>query len=255
MEPTHFMIHPFKDSIPAWYELTLVNPTTLGFRIHTTALLDLARLPWGSITSGILADPFTPPCEGDCGLNKIFTFTESENPDWILWQCPLPTAYDNGNKGHDLFATMSLFFGSLSLMYSEVKSHCPYSQLILLEDIYFHQQGGSFKLTLTAPTVKWLHNHGDQTFLDEVSAAMRSANMHIWNQGRSGTSGFQAVLHEKRWLHLVTGVSGGLDPAPNSSNNPDSGYEMVCHNVSTWTSALPLIVGVAKMHDLIRRCP
>ena len=81
---------------------------------------------------------------------------------------------------------------------------------------------------------------------------MRTAHSFIWD-GASRSERYGARIGHPKWIYLdVPGDACDLSPDNNSHNDMDQGYTLVPHNVDSGLQQLTFIVGLAKMHDLIR---
>jgi len=242
------MVIPTHSPIPTLYELTLIDETTLGLRVHKIALSKLQELDWAKISLNF-ASAFTAPIAGDCGLNNVFVLGQSDHPDWIVWQFTLPQAEVNDAKAFAIRATFNLFVDYLSMCY-EVDTGWSTNQLIFIQD-FSTSASGSFRAIFTPTVVKWLSSSKNREKLEEITKAMRTAFSHIWRSRFEGL-GFQATCEDGYRFHLLPGDRAGLDPAPNTENLAGHGYELICHNIDTWMVQLSLLIGLAKLHDLIR---
>lgn len=135
-------------------------------------------------------------------------------------------------------------------------------QLMVVECIYLpvdpdrYQCNGSLSVTL-APEVmswisKWISAHSEGQHIPEVISAMKGASEYMW-EGSSKYGRFGALCRKPKWLNLdVPGDACGLDPSDYYDESLEKGYTLQPHNVNSPLQQLTFLVGLARLHDLIR---
>ena len=252
--------------IPAWYELSLEDDSTICISVHRKALENIQNRGWdgapavAAMQKQFGFDTFTKPREGDCGFQNMFKLGKSDRPDWIVWQVQLPVIKtEEHNNPWDqalaIRATLWLFLSN-ALWLFEGNTGWPKPQLIVVEDICLPSEGnrmgsGALSATLMPPVMPWLTEHKDHTQIEAVVEAMKKADNHMWpSDKRYGR--FEALFHKPKWLNLdVPGDACELAGGYNDESLKH-GYTLHPHNVDSSIQQLTFLAGLARLHDLVR---
>ncbi len=254
-------------TIPAWYELSLINHCTLGLKIHRTALAKIQEIKWdGAPGVQLIFDKFklrnfTPPKEGSCGFEGVFTPGKSEHTEWVAWECKLPRIKKIGDEEssfQDVMAirsTLWLFSTALCLFEGDTGWRKP--QLMVIEGICLptdedRMATGALSVTLMPPVMPWLVKHEDQAHIEPIVKAMREANDYMWPSSNCHGR-FGALFRKPKWLNLdVPGDACGLDPGNYYDESLERGYTLQPHNVDSSLQQLTFLAGLGRLHDLVR---
>lgn len=254
--------------IPAWYELSFPNLPTLSLRIHRIALEHMMKTDWTKApgvsftkkTYGLTS--FSPPTEQRCGFNEVFVRSESCHRDWIQWNCRLPRMKASEGVPEDsreyimaIRSTLWLFSTSLWLFEGNTQWYQP--QLMLIEGICLptddRMSSGSLSVTLSPSTIKWLSKQSPDVHIKQIVDAMSVASDFMW-KCNSDSGRFGALFRKPKWLNMdVPGNACGLDPESYFEESLEDGYTLQPHNVDSSLQQLTFLVGLAKLHDLVRQ--
>jgi hypothetical protein len=263
--------YPETDALPAWYEFGMKDAKTLFIKIHRKAwkeVIDKIRsdAPIIQMFQKDFADNpsfgsfVIPSDQKPWGFGNILFPKPSSESDWFLFLCPLPILYRNGKhtSGGDwaLRATLSLFFTALWLCEDDTEAKRP--QLMVIEGLRVDKEiyGGSLSVTLTPQVTQWLAKQEDRSTLDDVEIAMQAADHHMWRNKKfiSQPYDFRVMCRQPKWINFtVPGNACGLDPSDYNDQSPENGYRLSPHNTDTGFQQLTLLVGLAKLQDLIRK--
>ncbi len=266
-----------KTWVPAWYEIGVRDAGTLLLHAHRKTLAAAEALPWATApgpahmakTWGL--EPFTPPREGNCGFGETLVLAASDRPEWVTWEVPLPKIraslgeFEEWPKSRilSLRATLDFIFRNVffCVHYDGLNTNWPEGQLLVVEGVCLPDPGpdslggassGSLSASITPDVCRWLAAQPHDEHCQPIVDAMRAADGFMW-EGRDSGYRFGAWCRQPKWLNLsVPGNACGLDPDGYNQANDDSGYELVPHNVDSTLQQLTLLVGLAKLHDLVR---
>ncbi len=263
---------PARQTLPAWYEIGVKDAKTLVIRIHIVAMEYLKTYSFAQ--APVVKDflevyklkPFIESSDECWGFGGILIRTESQDPAWLVYECSLPVLREEKESDLEmqdersdvctLRSTLSVLFQVLWLFDGDTKSSLP--QLMVIEylrveaDIY----GGAIGVTLTPSVAKWLSKIPDDNLLLEVQEAMMQADAHMWRDKRFPQSAhyFRAWCRQPKWINIsVPGNACGLDPSDYYSDSLDHGYKLSPHNTDSSLQQLTLLIGLAKLHDLVRK--
>lgn len=267
------MNNPKTNVMPAWYELATKGAKTLLIRIHRVAMRALESMREDSpiirsYTNIFLKSPhpfgkFVLPREDKSwGFGEVLIPQESKDNDWLTYACRLPILAEKGQFDETktdvmaLRSTLSVIFNSLFIFDGE--TGCKKPQLMVVEAFSVHMEiyGGAMGVTLTPAVSHWLSQQPDNSCLIKVEDAMRKAGEHMWNDSRTKKlfhQNYHAWCRQPKWINLsVPGNACGLDPSDYYDTSLDRGYTLSPHNTDSSWQQLTLLVGLAKLHELIR---
>jgi hypothetical protein len=257
-----------KKSIPAWYELSLVNEGIIRLKVHRDALQHMRDVDWEKapavrdMVKRFGFESFYVPCDGMCGFDKVFTQGGLATGTWVGWDIRLPNIRTENGEHEDskkytmaVRATLWLFTSCLWLYEGDTQWTKP--QLMVVEGICLPTEEmrmclGSLSVSLSPKVIRWLSKQPKNKHLEPVIDAMKNASRVMW-ESSSDRGGFGALVRESKWLHLdVPGNACGLDPESHDDESLDVGYTLEPHNVDSSLQQLTLLAGLAKLHDLVR---
>jgi len=260
---------PQHDHMPCWYEISLKSDLVVGIRLHRSVLNEFQNVPWGSGDT-IIEDlikkyeqltSFTSPSERSWGFDNVFVLTKSDHPDWICWEFTLPdiqAEFKNKDfpKTHiQIRATLMIFCMLARFAEIENISDIGVKQLIIIDHINLpaHDRFGSGSLSaiLTPQVMPWIAKQ-PEGHVKEIQQSMRVAHEYMWSGG-SRSERFGARISHPKWIYFdVPGDACDLSPDNNSHNDLNQGYTLVPHNVDSGVQQLAFVVGLAKLHELVR---
>lgn len=266
-----------RETIPAWYELSLKGDSIICVKVHRAALAEIQKKSWDTAPaiehmSKLFGFTFfTKPIEGDCGFENVFKQGASDRPDWIVWEIQLPVIWNETQKGrltkgkdsHEeviaIRATLWFFLSTAFWLYGSEKGNTGWkeSQLIIIEGIGLPDDNrmgsGGLSVTLMPAVIPWLAKHEDHEHIQPLVDAMKKAYNHMWPK-LSRFERFQALFRKPKRLDLqVPGDRCDLSPEwSNSDGDLKEGYTLHPHNVDSSLQQLTFIAGLAKLHDLVR---
>ncbi len=256
---------PQYDPIPRWYELFLKDEQTVGIRIHRTALNEVSLKDQEedgrirSLLSQFGLKLFTQPGERSWGFENAFVLNSSEDSNWVVWTFKLPNLKSEAKKWiryeMALRCSLEIFAERFTYVYVDAETGFDKNQLIIIDGVCLPNEermmgNGSLSAYMTPDTIKWISSQ-PEGHLDAVNDAMRSAYEFMW-KGSTKHERFGACCRGK---FLVLNIPGNAcDMAPDSVDDrePDIGYRMWPHNTDSGLQQLTFIVGLAKLHDLMK---
>ncbi len=262
------MRHPANEFIPVWYELGFKGSDTILIRIHRAVIGGLKiikkDLPYikdfAEAFSSQTFPEFIEPSETEAwGFGKVLVPSESGNPDWIVYECKLPVFKNDEWLPNDyaIRSTLSVLFLFLQIFEGETDSALP--QLIVISNLRVDNgiYGGAICAELAPTVAEWLSKKDENFILTEVEECMVLADKYMFRyEGRElYRSDFRVNCQKPKWVHLnVPGNSCGLDPDYYRTRDNDlSGYKLTPHNTDSSLHQLTLLVGLAKLHELVRK--
>ncbi len=261
---------PDIEDIPAWYEIGIKDASTILIRIHKQAmgLLDLMKKDppikkYFQQNFPKFPEFIAPSEKSPWGFGEILVPGISREADWFVYECTLPILRrKNGERLENrndfaIRATLAMLFQVLWLF--EGVTNSDRLQLIVVENIRVDAElyGAALSATLTPTSAKWLSKLGDkEVLLPDIEKVMFSADQYMWEMDRDlrfHRYDFRVRYAPSKWIHLtVPGDACGLDP-DFRSDDPNAGYLLGPHNTDSSIQQLTLIVGLAKLHELIRK--
>ena len=254
-----------EDNIPAYYELVVKDAGTLLIRVHIKAMnavIEMLKKDSPIIQGHIDEfpkhhfDPFIlPQIEKAWGYGEILVPIQSEEQGWLVYECKIP---QHGKNVLALRSTLDILFTALTLFKEE--TNCKRNQLIVVDyllvrnkDIY----GGALTVTLTPTVSRWLSEKKERFRLVEVEKAMMMTDVHMHPDiefGRFHKDEFRVSCQGSKFVNFqIPGNACGLDPENYHDPDPNIGYRLCPHNTDTSSQQLMLLVGIAKLQDIIRK--
>ncbi len=255
--------------VPAWYGLSAPEAQTLEIHLHPQILENpyinnpVASLRDGSYFERMLGTTFTPPTvDQSWGFDNAFTPLVFEEP-WFSARCTFPEI--NSPKQREnldespllalvpIQASLALLFKGLKFVTVTTNSQQP--QLLVVENMLCEagMDGAAMSVSLTPALADWLSQQPDFSRLEAVEATMRGTYEYFMGHA-STMSRFAATCRQPNSIHLqVPGNACGLDPDISLSRVKNEGYELVSHNTDSAPQQLALLMGLAKLHDLVRQ--
>ncbi len=260
---------PWRESIPAWYEIGIHEKTTLIISIHPKALtlFDILK-PDSPIVAHFkkkfeLPDFIMPPVER-WGFGEVMQRVADER-GWTTYHCPLPVYKKLRQKENSDWSTAAAVRSTLCVLFG-LLSFCPdedtdyrVQQLIIVDNFLVENglNGGSLTAILTPAMTPFLSNP-DADSLKSIQKAMQTADEYMWQDRKRSelfTRDFRVFCYEPTRIHFsVSGDACGLDPASNDGAYRDEnrGYRLVPHNVDSGMQQLSLLMGLARLAELGR---
>lgn len=258
---------PQYEPIPCWYELFMKNDYILGIRVHRQSLSEIVVDTWDTapgiehLVKKFKLEKFTSPHEGSWGFQDVLLLGESDHPDWIVWEFNLPKI--KSTEGLDesspkdivaLRASLYILF-SLGLRFMKNETNWPTSQLIVVGNIELPdiewRNSGSLGAILTPATISWISKQPHNCHNKDMVEAMKKAHEFMWT-GASRNERFGAMTRGRYIFLDVPGDACGLGPDSYGDDTKNDGYNIGPHNVDSSLQQFTLLVGLAKLHDLIR---
>jgi hypothetical protein len=259
-----------KKDVPAWYELSYLKPGTLGIEIHQKVIDFFAAEKYLKTPRGLSkhAFPFPPLIEQPSNLvfdfGNPFLLGQSKRSGWLNYELSLPIL--RGEDGYcrqdfnpitGVRATLECLFLILSLFKGETGS--PKRQLLVVEGLRneTNLHGGSLWVYLTPSTCLYLRQFPSHSCVPEIDEAMSQTYQYLWPEEEINIfNRCSTRCQESHFLHLsVPGNACGLDPDYHSGlgNYRARGYSLSPHNVDSYLQQFSLLMGLAKLHDLVRQ--
>ncbi len=252
---------PEREIIPAWYELSVKDEKTLLIRIHVAAMDRLEKikknLPIVTDYEKLSTDSFTEFKIGKSwGFGEVLISCKSDHKDWLAYECILPVLRSDKTNILGLRSTLAMLFTTLWLF--EESTDCKRPQLMVVDNFVVggYLWGGALNVTLTPTVIAYLSKIPNNFCLTDVEKAMIRADAHMWPERKSSSyfHYFQALCRQPKWINFtVPGNACGLDPDGYYDTSLDRGYSLGPHNTDTSLQQLTLLVGLAKLQDLIRK--
>lgn len=274
---------PHEDPIAAWFQLGARDEKTLIIKIHRKALdmlkgYNLASAPLvtdflrsdvfqdkkiGQTTgkaAGQQTEPmvFIEPSQPKWGFGEILCEIPSDRPQWHVYECVLPVLYDKKKPNvygdaNAVRSTLSVLFAALYGFNGDTGHDTP--QLIVPNHICVRNEmhGASFSAVLTPAAIKWLSKQGDHTRLSAMEELMMATDSYLWHDSHgSSRLDFRVWCRQPKWINIgIPGNACGFDPEDYSLSEPERGYELVPHNMDSGLQQLIMLMGFAKLHDLM----
>lgn len=260
---------PWRELIPAWYEIGIHEQTTIVVKIHHQALslFDILK-PDSPIVLYYVKKfglpTFVMPTAEHWGYAGVISRVPDEE-GWVTYHCPLPVYKKRKEKNRSeentagaVRATLSILFGLLTFNPDEdTDSSIP--QLVIVDNLLVENglNGGSLTAVFTPGMNPFLSGPTDAS-LESVRRAMITADEYMWQDGNRSkllARDFRVSRFEPTRLHLcVPGNACGLDPASNDGayHDENRGYRLVPHNVDGGIQQLSLLMGLARLCELGR---
>ncbi len=259
---------PWRELIPAWYEIGISNKTTLVVSIHPKALslFDILKPESpiiGHYKKEFSLPAFILPTAERWGFGEVIHRVPDER-GWVSYHCTLPVIkkFKEEKRSDEcaataIRATLSILFNLLSLSF-EGDTEYRVPQLIVIDGFLVQDgmHGGSLSAIVTPAMTSFLSDPSPES-LESIQDAMRTADEYMWQEKerkRLLARSFQVHHYESR-IHLtVPGDACGLDPASGHGEYRDSasGYRLTPHNVDGGLQQLALLMGLARLHELGR---
>lgn len=250
--------------MPCWYELFLRDGHFLRISVHREMMDELGDIPWD--TAPVVKDiidrhhvtSFTPPAEfGAWGFDEVFTTVESTDPDFVMWEIEIPQLKKNqvvqDRALKEMRARCNLYILFFILNYPKIETSSTKKQLIVIEclclptgDRSFAQ--GSLSASLSPTAVSWIRTQ-PQGHIEPIIDAMRIAHDHLWKSHFSERFG---AYHRGEGFFWLDVPGDACDIAPERYHDDETGYCLVPHNVDSGVQQITFLVGLAKLHELIR---
>ncbi len=254
---------------PAWYELSFKDGGTLVIRVHERAMDRLRSLGHRLSHAQVFErkfglGPFAPLTGDVGGFQGTLKLVSDSDHEWSTLECAFPIEGHEGGQAitpslrrlYAVRSSLSYLFAALErIPDGDLDSGPP--QLLVINGVTVEekQHGGHLYVTLTPPVTKWLERHADEERIIAIEEAMRATYCHIApTLGEVfGIKEFRAVSRKSRGLFMVVpGNACGLGVLPNESREVGEGYCLTPHNIDSGLEQLTLLMGLAKLHDLVR---
>lgn len=258
---------PWKDLIPAWYEIGIYEKTTLVINIHAKVLSLFDMLKSDSpivkhYEKEFDLPSFIMPTAERWGFGEVIQRVPNES-GWVSYHCPLPIYKKHGERNRSdkgtaatVRTTLSILFGLLDFC-PEEDTEYRVSQLVIIDGFLVQNDlhGGSLSATITPAMTPFLSSPSVES-LRSIQDSMRTAYEHMWQERKHSklfTNDFRVHYQEPTKIHLtVPGDACGLDPAFGDYDGASYGYRLVPHNVDSGMQQLSLLMGLARLHELGR---
>lgn len=253
-----------RDVMPLWYDL--------GFDEKSVSIMIWLHPKAFELICVLLKE--TAPAVKDF-INK-FNFPSFITPTNICWgfgemmkttnegkqisvKCELPVIKNGANiawdKSFAVSATLNLLFSALWLM--EETTDDSLSQLLIIENMRTESDlyGGALSVSISPEVCRWINTFPDNYNHPKISGAMRTAFQKMWVEEESFMDRSTALLRKPKWINLdCPGDGCGLDPKDYyDAEQLNKGYTLLPHNTDSPLQQLTLLVGVAKLCQLVRR--
>jgi hypothetical protein len=199
----------------------------------------------------------------DWGFDGVFHLIE-ENPSWIGWTLLLPRVTTSGQiqweQTDAVINSLSVLFCALQLDAFPVDIEDVPTQLMSVDVFRLKRDMNAFPLggSLAPTAVNWIRSRlvdapRDHVIsLSEVEHVMRETFERIAGSIRKGERFSAHLLHPHR---LFLGCPGDACELSTSFDEEPVGHgaELNCHNVDTPAQQLAFLMGLAKLHELMRK--
>lgn len=261
---------PWREEIPAWYEIGIHKGTTLVVSVHPKALSLLDRVTLDSPIIQNYSDRLEVPAfilsqRERWGFGGVIQCVLGQK-GWVSYHCPLPVyrrRWEKDASGRDwaiaVRASLNVLFMSLGSCPDE-DTDWNIPQLIIVEGLMVQEalNSGALSAIVTPGMNRFLSNPGKSS-LESIRSVMQIADEHMWRQDRKQDRlspwQFKVNFSGPRAIHLsVPGNACGLDPSSGRGSYEDSssGYRLSPHNVDSGTQQLSLLMGLARLCELGR---
>lgn len=237
----------------------------VGIMVHRQVFLEVMLQNWS--TAPVIEQlsklfgfkSFTPPTEGSWGFDDSLSLGKSAQPEWILWEFKLPKIRSKDGVGESstkgiaaLRCSLHVLFLILSMVKEETNSS--EKQLIVIDSISLpigdRRCSGSIDAVLTPTAISWLSKQ-PTGHIEEIVESMKRASEYMW-EGVTRTNRFGAEC-DGRFIYLdIPGEACHLYPENNHNPKSEEGYSMSCHNTDSSLQQLTFLVGLARLHVLMR---
>lgn len=265
------MLNPASERMPAWYELSYKNESTLILRVHDDAMEHGSKYTseenWlvGRYKEKYSISNYVPLGREDCGFGHQLKWIERDDDGWNMWEMHFDS-YIPPQEGErwgkwpttdiPLRCTLSLFLANALWLYNKGEGGSKTrEQLLVFENIGVGKGGGDagFSVTLTPTVIRFLRQFpaGEQE-MPEVMEAMRWTYEHIYK--REKFARYEAFCRDGYLLFLmIPGDRSTLSPYNTTFRKEKGhGYSIDPHNVDSSRQQFGLLAGLAKLHDLVR---
>ena len=241
------MKNPEYEVLPAWYELSVKDETTLSVSVHQRIVdfleevFSRKKIPIVEALKELFGlGEFISPKEGDWGFAGTLRKTKPINPGWSTWEYFLPVLrHKNGRRGNRqimtaLRASLQVLFSALSIFEEDTGWKKP--QLIVIQNLNTsHKMDHStIWAIITPPMHQWICSLGqDAQKLAETEDFMRKVDRHIWYERKSFATkyGFRVrKVHDHKIYLSVPGDACEIS-CNGSCPKENSGYNLYPHNI------------------------
>ena len=151
---------------------------------------------------------------------------------------------------------MSVLFQALWLFNKNTKQKK--HQLIIINGLGISGGfgGNSIGATLTPEVSKWLSKMPNNYPLSDIEETMMSADAYMWQYEKNKPHRFEfmAQCQNPKWIFFsIPNNACRLDPESRHDQTINHGYEFCPHNVDHPLQQLTFLMGLAKLHDLVRK--
>lgn len=246
--------------VTAWYYISAANDgSALYIGIHQKAEAHLISLDWSGMSKWLnehfTLGEFAPPNKNPCGFGKALELDPPDRPEWTRWKCRLPAGRDSGQERTKVRATLYSLFKGLDMFEGDTGWSKP--QLLVVDgfSLPLRDRDGSLSVTLSPAMVKWLLKNGSEEALVPVVDMLRAA-YEVMGEGSVSPFEFWLDWNKPRISLYIPRNGCWMNPdSPRSSleKDEDVGYKLSTHNSDTTQQQLTFLMGLARLHDLVRR--
>jgi len=247
-------------NVPAWYYISAANDgSALYIGIHQKAEAHLISLDWFGMSKWLNdyfnLGEFAAPNKNPCGFGKTLELDPPDRPEWTRWKCRLPIGKDLGGERIKIRATLYSLFKGLDMFEGDTGWSKP--QLIVVDglNLPIGERDGSLSVTLSPALSRWLSDNGSREALAPVVDMLRAA-YGAMGGGAISPYEFRLDWNKPRISLYIPRNGCWMNPdSPRSSLEKDEnmGYELSTHNSDTAQQQLTFLMGLARLHDLVRR--
>jgi len=263
-----------RENVPVWYEISVgLDGLSLIFKIHKLAMNYIYNTLNGNYKNcfdGIqqanqLPEFIVPNGQNNWGFGSVLSFVANLDFDWVTVKCNLPQVLffknkdlvnNNWKAANSISATINLLVEILNTFPINNQTNEKNVQLLtltLLTDPGVH--GFSINVDLSVNVCKWIKSktksNQESVKCAEILTTLQTNFFHL-NGKSSSKNDFTANLDHPQWIWL--GVPGGSCQLHSEKYeiNSGQGYRLIPHNIESSIQQLSFLMGLAKMHDLIR---
>lgn len=246
-----------QDPKPSWYEIGLSEPTVLRFKLHKSALSEINKKTNWTHPNSIIADIvkrfkfsiFTPPSENTWGFENVCIFHESTDPNWLEWKIQLRSR----DERHNLAVRSTLYLIRTVMKNVDIETNSQKMQLMVIDAICLPmtERVADLSVILTPTTAWWISKQSHNQFLTVVEA-IASAYCFMCDSPITLDGFYISATGRLLYLNMPSSHTGcWLNPSGNCGTDRN-GYVLDSHNTDNSVEQLSWIIGMAKLHDLIR---
>lgn len=212
--------------------------------------------------NGLISTFIPPTVYKEWGYDGSIVTMDMQNPDWVLYECPLPPAFNEvGEQDYDALyssaASLKLLFDALN--YTEKDSNAKVSQNLFVQlalDRSRGMWGAPINVRIYPPLAEFIGDKLNKRGVKKVESTMKDLFYRMWSHEEDKREGlfdnqFRLIRMRGNLIYLQTfGNACDLGPEMEGSRIGEPGYEMTPHNTDNAMQQLSLLAGIATIEAL-----